>query len=446
MYRIKDIQEELLHLVGWQQSYDPEKQIDISLTKSDSGLYFNDGSAHPLVTLNNIRAIMPDDFIFQYPVWNSLLSYNVGDKVRHNGVVWIAGEDNNNVEPVASDFNEDYNDDFGNPIWQEYNYLSDYLENLTKSGIAKTIQTFVQYKKLKKETKQLMERKAFFDGAGNIRSTIRGTNLVCGFEISPVRGMGVTTKLEKVGLQFATSGQVTLYLFHSSMSEPVKTFELDYTKENGAMQWFDLSSVFMPYISDSNGAGGSWFICYDQSELPLGMEAVNFARDWSVEPCGTCNGGDTRNWRQMTKYLRLSPFSVEPEEDFSAEPRMWNIERTIHDCLKNYGINCLVSVSCDLTDFIISQKEMFQTVLQRQVAYIALKTMAMNPNTRVNREEVNVDTMTYLYELDGSPNTDKQSGIAYELAMAYKALAFDTKGIDPVCLGCHNGGVRYGTV
>ena len=40
MIRIAQIQDELLHLVGWEQSYDPQKQIDAALTESESGLTF----------------------------------------------------------------------------------------------------------------------------------------------------------------------------------------------------------------------------------------------------------------------------------------------------------------------------------------------------------------------------------------------------------------------
>ena len=44
-------------LVGWMQDYDPEKYIENELTQTESGLYYQ--QAHPLLTLENIRAIMP---------------------------------------------------------------------------------------------------------------------------------------------------------------------------------------------------------------------------------------------------------------------------------------------------------------------------------------------------------------------------------------------------
>src|SRR6478735_5786344 len=99
MYRLKDIQAKLLHLVGWQQAYDPAKSIDESLTVTESGLYFQ--GAHPLLTLDNVSAIMPDDYTFKYKNWNMLLDYPIGAKVKHNDLIWIAKVANTNEEPTA---------------------------------------------------------------------------------------------------------------------------------------------------------------------------------------------------------------------------------------------------------------------------------------------------------------------------------------------------------
>ena len=78
MYRIKDIQDKLLHVVGWEQSYNPADAIAERLTETESGLYFQ--GAHPLVTLDNMAAIVPDNWGYQYPVWNDTKpepSYNM---------------------------------------------------------------------------------------------------------------------------------------------------------------------------------------------------------------------------------------------------------------------------------------------------------------------------------------------------------------------------------
>lgn len=444
MYRLKEIQDALLHVVGWEQSFDPAKAINDDLTQTESGLYFQ--GAHPLVTLDNIRAIVPDDFVYQYPEWNMIIEYKQGAKVRHNNEIWIARKDNQNEEPTKSDFNEDYNGDFGNEFWGVYNYLSDYLERLTRNGIAQMVQTFTQVKGLDKETKNLLERRTFFDGAGRIRATLQNTHKLVGFEIVPVRSMGVTMKIEQIGLQMTgATGNVRMYLFHSSQIDPIKMFDLNFTVTNGGFQWFPLKDCYLPYISDATNAGGSWYLCYNQDELPAGMEAINMVKDWSREPCGTCTGYGLESWKEITKYLQVTPFMYNAPETFAEYPELWDVALTMYTTTQNYGLNCEITVGCDLTDFIVKERQIFQTVIQRQVAATALRTLAMNPDVKVNRNQVNATRLEILYELDGNTTGVRPGGLGYDLKKAYEALRLDTQGIDRICLTCNNHGVKYRT-
>ena len=448
MIRLQDIQKALIPVVGWQQEYDPQHQIDRELCKSESGLTFQ--GAHPLCTLANIRSIMPTDFLYQYPEWNSIIQYKVGKKVRHNGILWIANRDNVGQEPQKSDFNQDFNNDFGGESpWVIYNMESDFVRQLTINGINTAIQTFIEQKQLREETKSLVERRTFFDGAARLAATIDPSGKIAGFEIVPVRAMGVTTKIERIGLQMVGgTGIVRLYLFHSSQVAPMRVVELNFTNTSGGFQWFNLQEPLMlPYIPSGEGtdAGGAWFLCYNQNELPDGMRALNVSKDWSVEPCQTCLGGSIESWKQITKYMQVSPFCIKAPLDFQQYPEMFDIGRIGYTNTMNYGMNCEISVGCDITDFIISQRDIFATVIQKQVAAQALRTMAMNPDVRVNRNQLNVTRDQILYELDGNPQ-GRVSGLIYELNNAYKALSLDTRGLDRICLQCNNHGVKYRTV
>ena len=440
MIRINEICEALKNVCGWEQSYDPAKAIDDNLTQTESGLYFQ--GAHPLLTLDNMAAIMPDDWGIQYPVWDALTQWKqnkvvqYGNDTNGNKLFWKAKADNVGEEPTEDSL-----------FWSKYNILSDFLERMTRNGIATAIQTFTQIKQLDKETRNLLERRTFFDGAGRIRATLQNNHKLVGFEIVPVRAMGVTAKIEKIGLQMTGgTGVVRMYLFHSSQIDPIKTFDLNFTVTNGGFQWFPLNDCYLPYISDKNNAGGSWFLCYNQDELPAGMEAINVSKDWSREPCGTCNMGSVEVWRELTKYLQVTPFMYNAPETFAEYPELWDIAYTMYTRTQNYGLNCEITIGCDLTDFIISQRQIFQTVIQRQVAAIALRTLAMNPNVRVNRNQSNATRMDILYELDGNTSGVRPGGLGYDLKKSYEALQIDTQGLDRICLACNNRGVRYRTV
>ncbi len=440
MIRINEICEALKNVCGWEQSYDPAKAIDDNLTQTESGLYFQ--GAHPLLTLDSMEAIMPDDWGIQYPVWDALTQWKqnkvvqYGNDTNGNKLFWKAKADNVGEEPTEDSL-----------FWSKYNILSDFLERMTRNGIATAIQTFTQIKQLDKETRNLLERRTFFDGAGRIRATLQNNHKLVGFEIVPVRAMGVTAKIEKIGLQMTGgTGVVRMYLFHSSQIDPIKTFDLNFTVTNGGFQWFPLNDCYLPYISDKNNAGGAWFLCYNQDELPAGMEAINVSKDWSREPCGTCNMGSVEVWRELTKYLQVTPFMYNAPETFAEYPELWDIAYTMYTRTQNYGLNCEITIGCDLTDFIISQRQIFQTVIQRQVAAIALRTLAMNPNVRVNRNQSNATRMDILYELDGNTSGVRPGGLGYDHKKSYEALQIDTQGLDRICLACNNRGVRYRTV
>lgn len=428
MIRLKDIESALLPVVGWEQDYNPATQIAEQLTQSESGLTFQ--GAHPLVTLANLRAVMPDNWGYQYPEFVSGQMYPEGAKVKHVSAYWIAALPTGQEPGTGDD-------------WKPYDILSDFLLRLTRNGIHTAVQHFLQGKEIARETKTLVERRTFFDGAARLKATIDNAGRIVGMEIVPVRALGVTTKIERIGLQMmGGTGAVTLYLFHTSQAKPVKTVVLNYTNTSGGFQWFTLDDFYLPYLGADTDAGGAWYLCYNQADLPDGMQALNVSKDWSSEPCQTCLGGSIEGWKQITKYLQVSPFAVRAPQGFAQEPEMFDVGRVAYTNTMNYGINAEISVGCDLSDFIISQRAAFASVVQKQVAVDALRTMAMNPDVRVNRHQVNVTRDQILYEVDGIAQ-GRPSGLAYELAQAYKALAIDTQGLDRVCLCENNHGVKY---
>ena len=432
MIRLTQILTDLSNLVGWRQSYNPDMRISDDMTKSESGLFFQ--GAHPLLTLENIRSIMPEDWDMQYPNWVIGTKYVKGDKVRNGGCVWEAVSANVGSEPPSAD-------------WAKYNPVSDYLRVITKEGITTVVQSFIQQKQLTQESRSLLERRAFFDGAARLQSIITPSGKIVGFEIVPVRAMGVTTKIERIGLQArGATGKVRFYLFHSSQVEPLRVLDFEYTNTSGGFQWFTPSEeVYLPYIGSNTDAGGAWYLCYNQNDLPNGLFALNVSKDWSKEPCQTCYGYNIDAYRELTKYLQVSPFCTKAAADFEENPQMFDVSQVAYTNTMNYGINLEISVGCDLTDFIISQRAMFASVIQKQVAATALRTLALNPSVRVNRNQVNATRDDLLYEIDGNPQ-GRKSGLAAELEAAYKALSLDTRNLDRICLQCNNHGVKYRTI
>lgn len=427
MIRIKEIVKAFRGVVGWSQSHNADLSIEESLTESESGLYFQD--AHPLLTLRAMESIRPKDYT--YAEYDINKAYSKGDIVSYGELQYKSLVDENEGHSVL---NTDY--------WVEYHPLSAYLEEMTDKGIKSVVQRFVTEKVIGVETKNIVDRRTLFDGAGRIEARTPNKGHLVGFEITPIKANGATMKIERIGVQmYGNVGDITLYLFHSSKAEPVwqKTFKYNSTK--GTFQWLEVGELYLPYYSSELNSGGTWYLVYDQKALPSYMESINFGRDWSREPCGTCNKGDLNVYRAMGKWIQLSPFYVSTE---NWDGQLWDIADNVYTPSDNYGLNIQFSLGCDLTDTLIAMRNEFATAIQLQVASMALKTLAMNPDVEVNRVQFNAEKNDILFETEGNGQGIK--GLKGQLDSAFKALSIDTKGLDPLCLSCHTGGVRIRSI
>lgn len=435
MVRANDIQEKLLHLIGWEQNYDTsDLKISDALTVSESGLYFQ--QIHPLLTLQNMSCIAPDFKNITFPEYSSEKEYSKGNVVDYQGTQYKALQKAQGKQP-----------DIESEYWVETNLFSEWLESKTKASIQKAIARYCNEKTVEGTNKPLCESRTLFDGTGRLVDTVKNKKNLVGFEIIPVRAKGVTTKINKICLQFTKAGEYTLYLMHSSMDAPVKIIKLNKIRDNSA-EWFTVDDLYLPYQSEYNDAGGSWYLCYFQSELPEGSQAIRKDKDWSKEPCGSCSRRELITWMAWSKYLEIHPFFVNEElintEDESLHS--WDVENNQYTYDNNYGLNLEVTVSCDITDFIVEQRMMFQDVIAKQVAVDMLREFAYNSNVRTNRHSINASRLDILYEVDGDSSSMKKSGLSYQLDMAFKAIKLSTSGIDRVCLPCRNNGIKYRTV
>lgn len=442
MVRANDIQDKLLHLIGWEQNYDTsDLKISDALTVSESGLYFQ--QIHPLLTLQNMACIAPDFKNIAFEEYNTEKPYSKGNIVKYDEKLYKALQKALNKQP-----------DIESEYWVETNPFSEWLENKTKASIQKAITRYCNEKIAQGTYKTLCENRTLFDGTGRLVDVVKNRKNLVGFEIIPVRAKGVTTKINKIGLQFTEPGEYTLYLMHSSMDAPVKIIKLNKIRKN-SIEWFSLSDVYLPYQSEDNDAGGSWYLCYFQSELPEGSQAIKKDKDWSKEPCNSCSRREYLAWMAWSKYIEVHPFFVNEElveainfnDDFEKQTlHLWDVENNQYTYNNNYGLNLEITISCDITNFIIEQRMLFQDIIAKQVAVDMLREFAYNANVRTNRHSINASRPDILYEIDGDSSSMKKSGLSYQLDMAFKAIKLSTEGIDRVCLPCKNNGIKYRTV
>lgn len=434
MYRSAELKTGLLHLWGWRQHHDTsEFTIADSLTQSETGQYFQE--VHPLLTLDNVKAIAPNFKLITYPDWLVGAQYRAGDRVTDNTKSYRAKLDNSGLAPET------------NPTqWERFDPFSEWLEQKTQGSILKAVRSFWDDKMADQTAKNILESKALFNGTGRITDVVpRGANLV-GFELVPIRAKGVTLKIEKIGLQMTGIGPLKLYLMHSSRKDPVKVIDVVRTK-NASMEWFNQDELFLPYLSEETDAGGSWYLMYKQEDLEGVGQAINRNKDWSAKPCGSCDPSESANWRVWSRFLEVHPFKVSGfEMDQDLAPELWDVATNLYTYTSNWGINLQISIECDITDIVLEQRRAFQNIIGLQVGVDMLREMAYNPNFNIGRAQKNFSRQELLYELDGDSQGYKKSGLIYNFTQAMKAVKLDTSNMSRVCFPCNNKGVRYKVV
>ena len=124
--------------------------------------------------------------------------------------------------------------------------------------------------------------------------------------------------------------------------------------------------------------------------------------------------------------------------------RLWNVKENKYTVNTNYGLNFLISTNCDYTSLIVDQPSVFKSLIWYQVAINLLRELAINPDSRINRNEANLTKNQLLYEIDGDSQGYKSNNnsISFKLKSAFKGVQLDVSGIDKICLPCRKRSAR----
>lgn len=427
MYRVDAILESWRALVGWRQNYDPNgKQLEDEMVASESGMFYQD--EHPMLTLQNLESIMPDYSLVNYPAWDIANNYKADEIVKNGGLNYKAKRDNVGLIP-----GDNLEDD-----WKVFNPFSEWLRTKTEAGMLDLIVNYLEKKEINKTAKTIIERKALFDGIGKKDNTIPNKSRRAGFEIVASRSIGLTTRLDRIGLQRTTVGDVTIQLHHSSKESPLKTLILSFTKPN-SIEWFDLKWD-LPYVSDDTDSGGAYYISYKQSET-TGF-AIKKDKEWNEAPCESCvSKTELNTWKAYSQFLEFHPFTV-PEDEGED---LWDITDNRYEYSSNQGLNLQISLYCDYTDFFTQQRDLFKSALRKQVAINLLRELAYNSNSRINQSESTIKKEQLIYEIDGD-SRGRNTGMSKKYEQSIDAISLNTEGLNRFCMPCKGNGIRYRTV
>lgn len=428
MVRIKDIQNCLYGIAGFRQNVNPNYgKLDSDLTTSLSGLWYDQ---HPLVTIENISAIAPNFKYYNYPAYAAGTTYAIGDRIVDSNLVYESLVNNNTGNTPASSASQ----------WKKIDLISEYLRNLVNDSSAKLINELFLRKKLSKITKTIFDPIRLYEGTGTLYDKIIKKGRFVGIALRLKRHLGLSVVIEKLGTQFDTANpDFQLYIYHTSLSDPVKTTPLNLTKDIN-FTWSLLTDHVLPYESNDQESGGMFFIGYYEDDL-VG-QAINKNVDLSQAPCSTCdNGFGLERYNLRTEYLDACPFEV-ATGNLPEDRTMWDVNQTSFRYDTNFGLNMMLTVKCDVTDFICQQKLVVAPALCKQVIADIVYEIAYN--TRNNNISEQTKKLA-LFELNNRENGS--TGLVKDVERAIAALDFDFSDMTSACLPCNQeAGIYFDTI
>lgn len=347
------IQSSLLGLVGFRQT---GTTVTLStLHTSSSGIWIQDED--PLLTLENLEALVPDDIDFE-----------------------------------------------------------EWLANKLKASINKTVRDWETMKVLKGSGKNLLtEHLMIKNTPQNYQSTWSNIGAI---ELTTRSSKGLRYSV-KLSLHLTDSATVELKVFEAGKSAPVATQSLNYTTGD-TVQWFDVDYEFT--------GEKVYYLAYDMSSVT----AYNLMKGWTYDyfPSG----------RFYTAR------AVRHSEGIAS---LWDLNENEYVYDDNFGINLRVSVTCDYTDLIIDQKNIFANAIAKRLGIDLLEELASNAQAVVQKNIRNVDPAEIRIKIYGHGVKTVNPATDYSLMKQYKdalkAIQFDTTNIDNYCLTCKKG-IRHGTI
>ncbi len=388
MYDLPTLTTCLAPLLGFRQS--PEGSVDEpqllpALLAAAGTVAVQD--VHPLLTLANIRAVVP-----QVPA---------------------AGAD------IAAQ-------------------LSQWLDQTRTAAVAKVLTAFATRKKLTGTAKTILADVALTGQSGEYRRKVIKQGRFVGLALRGVVGRDVVLRISGLGTQFTERNpDFRLYLYHSSSAEPVATY--DVPRANTV--YFEWTPVAIPLLGGPEA--GEYRLGYFEDDL-LG-QAVDLQHDFSRRPgTGGCCSSDYVLFDQYAPLVQVRAFTAVAEAGTDVLPGDGRVNYLTDS---NFGLNLRLSATCDLSDYFCRYKSVFTEALQLQLAVDLLRMMAFS--TRNNGLEAVVKAHALLELNDKTtPGSDHASpGVLSRLDAAIKALDVDLSGVSPKCLPCSKGnGYRVGAI
>jgi|GEM_PF-1734881 len=432
MFSEETIQSCLWGLVGLRQNSNPDyPTFGDSIVQSGSRRLIH----HPLINSETIDQLSHNFDHYSFPDWDIAATYNTGspfgDRVRFV---------NEKVYESTADANTGNSPEVSPNQWVEVPLMTLYLEDLLKNSISKVVNDMFIAKKVRHQTKDILENIRLYEGAGRLTNKAIKEGRLVGFEMRLKRTQNLEMIIKKIGLQFDTAqpGNFLLRLYHSSQLNPIATITTTPTQAV-SFQWHIVPGI-PPINSASVDFGGSFYLMYDENDL-VGQAIQKDNYDFSKRPCAGCSGYNLKAWNKWNKFVDILPISVSSNKRKTGEALdplgvdLWDISQHSYNYTTNWGMNLELTMKCNVSDFICDQSEVFAEVIRKQATVDILQELSLSYRDNAIKDAVSQKARFSLQDrITGG------EGLAKELEMAKKSIDFDMSDLSSSCLPCINKG------
>ena len=445
MFNISSTQAGLRGLVGFRGTRDPDyPSLTAAELASSTGLYYE--NFHPLVTMENLFMIAPHYDGMALSAWSNSTTYAIAARTLYNQTGYLSLI-NNNLNNIPSSVPT---------AWLPL--FSEWLDQKTDSAIYDVLAGVFNNKKTSQSAKTFLSSVRLFEGNTKQSNLIIRQSRRVGLEIRMNKVENIQVIVDYIGGMFSGVQNLTIDLHHSSQGQrvgycvisgnAVNSFAWTSPITTGSKIAWQLDYV---NFAKNLNPGGSWYISYLEDDVIGNALAMDY--DWLFGPC--CNEFNLNRFHMWSPYVQILPFSVN-NAYLPSNRDLWDIKNMGYNAAyplikngqtysTNWGLNLQLTVQTDLTEMLILRKNLFADAIGKQFAFNMLSEMLHNPQDRKNMNQNNIQDKSLIYELDGSPNTNRK-GLRIDLKLAIDALAEDLSRISSVLPSNKQTGIKTGAI
>jgi hypothetical protein len=324
--------------------------------------------------------------------------------------------------------------------------LSEWLTNVRKTSITTTLNDLMTKKLSSHSIKTKLSDTQIFDSTARFSNILSKRGRFVGWVFRPVKSEHTYHSLTKLALQLTDPiADLPIFIYHSSQKEAIDTRLVTITKSS-SVEWVTLldadgepDPILLNYIDYD--AGGFYYIGYFEDDL-INTSAIYKDYDLSVAPCGTCNYFNGKAYKDWSKYVSISTAYVNGSDLDNDD--MVSVDKLNIENISNFGLNFRIETYCDITNFLVNNKNMIAPALQVRYAIDLLRYMEFAP-LRANAvtDQMKDSSFVAINGQKSENNFIKVRGMIHDYEDYMKGLNLDMSKLDPVCLPSASRGIQW---